>query len=75
MLRQIHSDDSASLEVFTGKIYDFKYVSPYRGGKHVLCSNLQDTRTPTFARREEHSEIEVVGKDDKSIGSGVIEDL
>src|ERR1017187_2982862 len=46
---------------------------PDRGGKNVLCSNLQHTWATRFARREEHSEIEIVGEDDESVGSGVVE--
>src|ERR1039457_6593518 len=46
---------------------------PDRGGKNVLCSNLQHTWATRFARREEHPEIEIVGEDDESVGSGVVE--
>ena len=74
MSRQVHSYNSAGLQVGAACLNGPEDDISDCGWKNVLCLNLNHAWTTRLARREERAKIKVVREYDEFVGCGVTED-
>ena len=64
MLQWIDRNDSAGLEMLARGMQGIHDKMANRGGKNVLCSNLNVAGSAALLQCQEPSEIKVMGEDD-----------
>ncbi len=75
MLQRIDRNDSAGLEVLARGMQGIHDKIANRGGKNVLCSDLNDAGSAASLQCQEPCEVKVMGENDIGPRPGGFNDL